>query len=90
MTAPITFAKGGIAPSFFRITASMLNESLPGDLSEALARDGFSVEVLGTPITPIYRSPTFQVQFGRRVSGAELCPVAEDQAARRVSIRYQR
>lgn len=90
MTEPITFEKARIAPSFFRITASMLGTCEPRDLSEALARHGFHVDIRPSPIMPIFRSPAFQVQFARRVSGTELCPVAEDQAARRVSIHFRR
>jgi dTDP-4-amino-4,6-dideoxygalactose transaminase len=90
MSEPITFQKARITPSFFRVTASMLDGCEPRELSEAVARHGFPVDIQHSPITPIYRSPVFRLQFARRVAGTELCPVAEDQATRRISIRLRR
>ena len=58
MSEPITFEKARIAPSFFRITASMLNGCEPRELCAALASHGFEADIRPLPVTPIYRSPS--------------------------------
>jgi dTDP-4-amino-4,6-dideoxygalactose transaminase len=89
MTEPINFEQVRIFPSFFRITAAMRKDCEPQHLTEALAGCGFRVDVRTSPINPIFQSPVFQQQFARRVSGTELCRVAEEQTARRISIHFR-
>jgi dTDP-4-amino-4,6-dideoxygalactose transaminase len=90
MTELIAFRDMAIEPSFFKLTATLLHGRGPQEVSEALALAGLDVDVQRSPITPIYQHTAFELQFDRQVSGTDLCPVAEDQVTRRISIRFCR
>jgi perosamine synthetase len=87
MTETINFEEMQIEPTYFRITASPATQNDIQILSNELQARGFEISIYPAFLAPIYLNGTFRAQFEDRVSGSAFCPIAEEQAKRRLTIR---
>ncbi|MDF0555616.1 DegT/DnrJ/EryC1/StrS family aminotransferase [Kamptonema sp. UHCC 0994] len=87
LTQPIRFQQQQIIPSFFRLTAAVLEDVSEAEIQSALKEHGLSVILSPPPIRLIYRQPSFLAMYSQPVRE---CPIAEQQASLRVSFEFNR
>ncbi|MFB2891614.1 DegT/DnrJ/EryC1/StrS family aminotransferase [Aerosakkonemataceae cyanobacterium BLCC-F50] len=84
---PIRFEQQQIVPSFFRLTAAVLEDVSEAEIQSALKEHGLSVILSPPPIRLIYRQPSFLAMYSQPVRE---CPIAEQQASLRFSFQSDR
>lgn len=85
-TDRIDFEAGNIESSFFRLTAAWKGDAQPERLLARLRQGVPSLRIEPPPVELLYRQPAFITQFGDLIAGAPECPVAEQQALRRIAL----
>jgi perosamine synthetase len=87
LTEPLRYADSDLQPTYFRLTAAWRGRPRPQVLRRAFQAEGFTEDVRPLRIQPLYRGGAFRAAW----SGVHLgrCPVAEDQATRRIEVCYR-
>ena len=83
LTQPIRFQQQGIVPSFFRLTATPLENVSASQIQCALQQQGRLPVLCPPPVRLIYQQPSFLSMYGQHLSMPD-CPVAEQQASLRI------